>query len=134
MTVPEAIAGSRHVRLTTFRRDGTAVPTPVWYALDGDALVVVSEAAAGKVKRIRNDGRVVVTACDFRGRVAEGAATAEGTARLLDEAGTRHARDLLARRYVTSRVGNWFARVLRVRRAPLVGIAVTFPAGAAPAG
>src|SRR5262249_54442324 len=102
-------------------------PTPVWHVLDGDALVVVSEAAAGKVKRIRNNGRVEVTACDFRGRVAQGAATAEGTARLLDEAETRHARELLARRDGTSPVGNWFARVLRVRRAPLVGIAVTFP-------
>ena len=126
MAVPEAIAGSKHVRLTTFRRDGTAVPTPVWHVIDGDELVVVSEAAAGKVKRIRNDGRVVVTACDFRGRVAEGAAETEGTARLLDEAGTRHARDLLARRYFTSRVGNGFARVLRLRRPPMVGIAVRF--------
>jgi hypothetical protein len=71
---------------------------------------------------------VEVTACDFRGRVADGAASAEGTARLLDDEETRHARELLARRYVTSRVGNWFARVLRLRRAPLVGIAVTFPA------
>ena len=129
MTVPEGIAASRHVRLTTFRRDGTAVPTPVWHVLDGDALVVVSEASAGKVKRIRNNGRVEVSACDFRGRVADGAATAEGMARLLDDAGTRHARDLLARRYVTSRVGNWFARMLRLRRPPMVGIAVTFPTG-----
>jgi hypothetical protein len=89
MTVLDEIRRSRHVSLTSYRRDGTV--------------------------------------CDMRGRVAPGAASAEGVARLLDEAGTLAARRLLARRYVTSRVGNWVARVLRLRRRPLVAISVTFP-------
>jgi PPOX class probable F420-dependent enzyme len=126
MTVVDEIGRSKYVNLTTYRRDGTAVSTPVWHVLDAGQLIVVSEARAGKVKRIRNDSRVVVTVCDFRGRTAPGAPTAEGTARLLDEAGTQAARRLLGRKYLSSRVGNWFARVLRLRRPPVVGIAVTF--------
>jgi len=126
VTAIDEIARGKYVSLTTYRKDGTAVATPVWHVMNGDELLVVSEADAGKVKRIRRNGQVVVTACDFRGRVASGAASVRGTARLLDEAGTRTARALLARRYVSSRVGNWLARVLRLRRPPLVGIAVTF--------
>jgi uncharacterized protein len=125
MTVLEEIGRSRYVSLTTYRRNGTAVATPVWHVLDGGEIFIVSDADAGKVKRIRNNGRIVVTVCDMRGRTAPGAPSAEGTARLLDEAGTLAARRLLARRYLLSRVGNWFSRVLHVRRRPVIGIAVT---------
>jgi PPOX class probable F420-dependent enzyme len=86
----------------------------------------VSDAGAWKVKRIRNNSRVVVTVCNFRGKVAPKAPTAEGTARLLDEADTETGRKLLARKYLLSRIGNWFARTLHLRRPPVIGIAVTF--------
>lgn len=126
MSVVDEFGRSKQVSLTTYRKNGAAVATPVWHVVSDGQLFIVSEAAAGKVKRIRNNSDVVVAVCDFRGRIAPGAPTAPGTARLLDEAGTEAARGLLARRYVTSRVGNWFARVLHLRRAPLVGIAVSF--------
>jgi PPOX class probable F420-dependent enzyme len=126
MTVPDEIGRSRHVSLTTYRKDGTGVATPVWHVVHSDELLVVSEAEAWKVKRIRNNSHVVVTVCDFRGKIAAGAASAEGTARLLDEADTETARAGLARKYVLSRWGNRFARVLHVRRRPVIGIAVTF--------
>jgi PPOX class probable F420-dependent enzyme len=126
MSVVDEIGRSRYVSLTTYRKDGTAVATPVWHVLDGGELVVVSDAEAWKVKRIRNNGHVVVTVCGFRGQIAPGAPSAQGTARLLDEAGTQAGRRLLARKYLLSRIGNWFARILRMRRRPLIGIAVTF--------
>ncbi|MDT0352926.1 PNPOx family protein [Pseudonocardia charpentierae] len=40
------VAGERFVSLTTFRRDGTPVATPVWIARDGDALVVTRRRTA----------------------------------------------------------------------------------------
>jgi PPOX class probable F420-dependent enzyme len=126
MTVPEEIARSRYVSLATYRRDGTAVATPVWQVVNGAELLVVTDAGTGKVKRIRNNPAVTVAVCDFRGRVAPGAARVTGTARLLDDTGTQAARALLARKYLASRLGNWVTRVLRIRRAPLVGIAVRF--------
>ena len=126
MTVVDEISRSKYVSLTTYRKDGTAVATPVWHVVNGGELIVVSEAGAWKVKRIRNNSRVVVTVCGIRGRIAPGAPTAEGTARLLDEAGTQAARKLLARKYLSSRVGNWVARALRLRRPPVIAIAVTF--------
>lgn len=126
MTVLDEIGRSRYVSLTTYRKDGTAVATPVWHVVNGGELFVVSEADAGKVKRIRRNSRVVITVCGFRGTIAPGAPSAEGTARLLDDAGTETARALLARKYLLSRLGNWFAKTLRIRRSPLIGIAVTF--------
>jgi PPOX class probable F420-dependent enzyme len=125
VAIPAEIAGSRYVSLTTFRRDGRPVATPVWHVVHGEELLIVSDAAAGKVKRIRNNGRVVVTVCDFRGRSAPGAANAEGTARLLDETATAAGRTLLARKYLMSRLGNRLARLLRLRRPPVIAIAVT---------
>jgi hypothetical protein len=126
MTVVDEIGRSRYVSLTTYRKDGTGVATPVWHVVDGGELFVVSGAEAWKVKRIRNNSHVLVTVCGIRGGIAPDAPRAEGTARLLDEAGTQAARALLARKYLLSRVGNWFGRVLHLNQQPLIGIAVTF--------
>jgi uncharacterized protein len=126
MTVVEEIGRSRYVSLTTFRRDGTEVATPVWHVLNDGELFIVSDADAGKVKRIRNNSHVQVTVCSIRGRIAPGAPSAEGTARLLDTAETETGRTLVARKYVMSRLGRLFTKVLHVRQRPVIGIAVTF--------
>ncbi|RZU31252.1 PPOX class F420-dependent oxidoreductase [Blastococcus saxobsidens] len=60
---------SEYVSLTTFRRTGVPVATPVWAAADGDTLVVWTRADSGKVKRLRHTTRVTVAPCDVRGRV-----------------------------------------------------------------
>src|SRR4051812_4587162 len=125
MTAIQDLGNSRHIRLTTYRRDGREVATPVWVALNGDELFVVTEAGSGKVKRIRNSGPGTVTACDIRGRVQPGAVSAEGQARLLSDAETEAGRKLIARKYVTSRLGNGLANLFRIRRAPMAGVAIT---------
>jgi len=126
MTVVDEIGRSQYVSLTTYRKDGTAVATPVWHALDGGELFIISNADAWKVKRIRNNNQVVVTVCSFRGKIAPGAPSAQGTARVLDEAETAAARKLIARKYVLSRLGNWFTKALRLKKTPVVGIVVIF--------
>jgi PPOX class probable F420-dependent enzyme len=126
MTVVDQIGRSKYVSLTTYRKDGTAVATPVWHALDGGLLYIVSDADAWKVKRIRNNSQVKVTVCNIRGKIAPGAPSTDGKATVLDDASTQAARALIARKYVLSRLGNWFAKTFRVRKAPVIGIAVTF--------
>ena len=71
MAAPQFAALDResYISLATFRRDGRAVATPVWFARSGERLYVFSERAAGKVKRLRNSARARVTACSVRGRV-----------------------------------------------------------------
>ena len=119
----DRLAAERYVVLTTFRRDGRAVPTPIWVAGRDGELVLWSERAAGKVKRIRNDGRVEVQACDLRGQKTHGAKVS-GQARLLDAAGTEQVRRAIARKYgIVGRVTMFFSK-LRGPADRTVGIAV----------
>ena len=64
----DALAGGRYVRLSTFRKSGAAVPTPVWFARLGENLYVVTGRNTGKAKRIRNNPDVTLAPSDFRGR------------------------------------------------------------------
>jgi uncharacterized protein len=91
------LAASPYLLVTTFRKDGRAVPTPVWAARDGDSLVVWTATDSGKVKRIRRDGRVRLAPCTLRGRAT--GPEVDGHAEVLDTEGSRRARQLIARRY-----------------------------------
>ncbi len=75
-----ALADHRFVSLTTFRRSGAPVSTPVWVGRDGQSLVVLTPVGSGKVKRLRHDPRVEVRPCGRFGGVAEGVASVPGTA------------------------------------------------------
>lgn len=121
---PEDFAAASYVSLTTFRKDGTGVATPVWFAVDGGELFIWTLSDSWKVKRLRNDSRVVVTVCDARGRIAHGAVSAEGTARLLDETGA--IRKLLSRKYTWRFwLVDWPATIVRLGKRPHTGIAVS---------
>jgi uncharacterized protein len=87
--------------IVSFRRDGSPVPTPVWFASAGDALYARSEADAGKIKRIRRDHRVLVAPCDGRGRPL--GPPHEGEARVLASDEMLAAETLLAARYGMAR-------------------------------
>jgi PPOX class probable F420-dependent enzyme len=56
------------VVLTSFRRNGTGVPTAVNIAVDGDRAFAKTFAASGKYKRIRHNPKVTVAASDFKGK------------------------------------------------------------------
>lgn len=68
-----ALGTESFVSLTTFRKSGVGVSTPVWVARDGDALIVTTPTESGKVKRLRNDDRVEVTPCSRMGKTADDA-------------------------------------------------------------
>jgi PPOX class probable F420-dependent enzyme len=74
----------RYINLATFRKNGNEVRTPVWVAGANNTLYVFSEAAAGKVKRINNNGKMSIAACDVRGKVSSD--WIKGTARIVTEA------------------------------------------------
>jgi uncharacterized protein len=79
-----ALADARYIRLTTYKRDGTAVATPVWVVSDdGNRLLVWTGSDTWKAKRLRRDPRVLVAASDARG-TPKGEPIA-GTARFVDE-------------------------------------------------
>jgi len=90
-------AGHSYISLESFRRTGQGVATPVWFAEEQGILYVYSEAASGKIKRIRNNPRVRIAPCDARGSLRGD--WVEATARILDGDEARHADDLLNAKY-----------------------------------
>jgi uncharacterized protein len=104
------IAKAQYILLTTFTKDGRPKPTPVWAASDGDRLLVISEAKAWKVKRIRNTSRVTLAICDIRGRPKSEAI--EATATILDKSHTSAVYDAIGREYgLIGRVFNLFSKL-----------------------
>lgn len=128
------LAKAHYVSLTTFRRTGEPVATPVWIAPDdpraaanadrtdpadgtsstGGApdldrrptLVTISMADAGKVKRLARDPRVQLQECDFRGRVRPHAPVFAGTAVVQrSDDDVAAARRAMSRKYLLARVG-----------------------------
>jgi PPOX class probable F420-dependent enzyme len=83
----------RTVLLTTYKRDGTGVGTPVSIAVDGDHAYVRTWHTAGKAKRLRNNPEVEVAPSTVSGKATGDAVHAR--ARLLDGAEARHAAKLL---------------------------------------
>lgn len=78
------IADEKYISLTTFKRDGTAVATPVWVVdLDDDGVGFYTSSTSGKAKRLRHTNRVTVQPSDVRGRVKEGTSPRDATARLV---------------------------------------------------
>jgi PPOX class probable F420-dependent enzyme len=77
----EEFSGHKHCLVVTYRRSGEAVPTPVWFGIADGKLYFRSEERVGKIRRIRNNDRVLVAPCDSRGKPkGEGV---EATARIL---------------------------------------------------
>lgn len=93
----ETLARSWAVLLTTFKRDASAVATPVNLAVERDRSYFRSYSKAWKTKRLGRDPRVELAPCSPRGK-ARGPAVA-GTARLLNGTEEAHARSVLARRH-----------------------------------
>jgi hypothetical protein len=61
------LAGHQYISLTTFRKNGTPVATPVWFADAGDRLYVYTAADSGKAKRLSHTPRVTVAPCTANG-------------------------------------------------------------------
>lgn len=78
------LGDEKYVLITTYKRDGTGVATPVWSVpLDGDRFGFSTSSGSGKAKRLAHTDRVVVQPCDQRGRVRADSRPVDATARLV---------------------------------------------------
>lgn len=85
------------VLLTTYRRDGTPVGTPVHIAVDGERAFIRTYDAAWKLKRLRHTAAVTVAPSTARGKPTGPAIHAR--ARLLDGDAAKQAGRAIARKY-----------------------------------
>lgn len=90
------IAG-KYLSITSYRRDGTGVATPVWFVTEDEQLLVMTAVGSGKVKRIRRNPFVTVAACSARGRLRE--RPIQARAELLPSAEMERVKRLMGRKY-----------------------------------
>src|SRR5271169_3429721 len=106
--IPPAISGQKYISLTTFRKNGVPVATPVWFGEEGDHLYVMTRSDMGKTKRIRNNPQVRVAPSTIRGRVTGPEFAA--TARILPPEEQARAREAINRKYWMARIPLIWAR------------------------
>ena len=113
-----ALEGEKYLSLTTFRRDGTPIATPVWFATDTNRLLIWTSARSGKAKRLGRNPRVLVSACNLRGRTT--GEQYEGRASLLPPEAGGSVQLLLRRKYgITKRLLDAYNSLdRRLRRRP----------------
>jgi uncharacterized protein len=66
---PRALFPGRYLSVTSFKRDGTGVATPVWFVSDGRRLFALTDLHSAKVRRIRRDPHVLVASCRPDGKL-----------------------------------------------------------------
>jgi len=102
MPIPPQIRGQKYMSLTTFRKNGIAVPTPIWFGEANDKLYVMTRPESGKCKRLRNNPKVRVAPCTITGKVT--GPEFEGAARFLPSEDWPGARKTITQKY-------WIARL-----------------------
>ncbi|MET9504399.1 PPOX class F420-dependent oxidoreductase [Streptomyces sp. NPDC006259] len=119
----DRLGAGKYLLITSYRKNGSGVATPVWVVRDGDSLGAWSAADSWKVKRIRARGDVMVGPCDARGNPTGEQLPAH--AEICDARTTARYRTLLARKYGV--VGRLTLLGSRLRRGleGTVGIRVT---------
>ncbi|MEU4312001.1 PPOX class F420-dependent oxidoreductase [Nocardia sp. NPDC024068] len=125
----DQLVQAKYVLLTTYKKDGSPVGTPVWAAPDGDKLLVWTNPTSWKVKRVRRNPEVTLQISDSRGR-PEGGEILTGTAQILDAAGTERTREVVSRKYgIIGRIAIRGHKLFRGADGS-VGIAITERPGA----
>lgn len=87
----------RYLGLTTFKKDGTGVTTPVWFVREAGRLLVETDPESYKVKRILREPTVSVTLCTARGHLLEIPVPAH--AEILPDDEVPRVETLMARKY-----------------------------------
>jgi uncharacterized protein len=76
-----ALENEKYILLTTFRRDGTPVATPVWIvSLGGGKFGFTTSSGSGKAKRLAHTSHVIIQPSDARGRTKKGSSATDATA------------------------------------------------------
>ena len=92
----------KYLSVTSFKRDGTGVATPVWFVADNGNLLIETERDSFKARRIRRNSSVLIAACTASGRLRGEQVTAEAS--FLPESEREHVEQLMAHKYRVDRM------------------------------
>ena len=107
-SVPASIHDQKYISLTTFRKSGAGVATPMWFGEGDGKLYVMTRSDMGKTKRIRNNPQVRVAACTIRGTVT--GVDVAARARILPAEEHARARQTINQKYWMARIPLIWAR------------------------
>lgn len=109
-------ANQNYLNMESYRKNGEAIRTPLWFVQDGETLYFYTVAHSFKVTRLKNNPRCRVAPCDMRGNLK--GEWFDATARLLDVAEASRADNLLNQKYgLSKRILNFFAKLRGHKRA-----------------
>ncbi len=91
------VEGRKYISLTTFRKSGKPVATPVWFVEKEGKICVWTQSNSGKMKRLRHDSRVTLAPCTMGGKVI--GPTVEGITRIVSPQEKEEVRLLLLAKY-----------------------------------
>ncbi|OMC34324.1 PPOX class F420-dependent enzyme [Mycobacterium sp. GA-1841] len=98
MPSKDTLNRTRYAVLRSFRRDGSPVDTPIWFALDDDQSIVFRTKVGPKTTRLNANPEVQLIPCDYRGRITD-PHPRHGRATILSGAPAQRANRVLHRRY-----------------------------------
>ncbi|MDG6928269.1 MAG: PPOX class F420-dependent oxidoreductase [Nitrososphaerota archaeon] len=122
MAIPGDFIRRKYINLTTFKKDGRPVRATVIFAIDGDSIVVHTGAGSGKVKRIRNSGRVLVQPSNIFGKPA--GKEYNGQARLLGGEEKARAKRIVTGCCIEKRISYLFQDVILGNPSEIIEIKV----------
>lgn len=109
----EALFPGRYLSVTSFKRDGTGVATPVWFASDGRRLFAFTDLRSAKIRRIRRNPHVLVASCRVDGKLRREPVPASAEVLTADAELDRVQKLLLTRYRISYRVVMLFYRLGR---------------------
>lgn len=122
----DSLAAEPFLSLVTFRRDGTAVPTPIWVAAGDGRLLVWTGAESGKVKRLRHTPAVTIAPCDRGGSLLGEPIPAHARAMPVEELSTVAAamRAKYGWQFRVATVGAAIGKVIGIARPGQIGLEI----------
>ncbi len=117
----DVLRNRQYMNLITFRKTGEGIKTPVWFVQEGERVYVMTVNNSGKIKRIRNNGRVEVEPSDRAGKPL--GATVSAQARVLPPSENKCTNDLLNKKYGWQKRA--FDVVLNLRRTERAYVEIT---------
>ena len=89
MKILDEIQSEKYISVETYRKNGEAVKTPVWFTIKNNQIFVVTRDQTGKVKRLKNNTQVKIATCTIKGEIK--GKWVSGIAEILDDEKTKEA-------------------------------------------
>ena len=104
----------KYINLETYRRNGQAVRTTVWFVMDAGTIYIRTDMNSGKVKRIKNNPNIRITPSGARGQLK--GKWIEGKIKMAGSLELEHANQLLEQKYgIQGRIIRVFNKIRNTR-------------------